>query len=148
MTIYKSTQYGTELDTWGKPGRIEVGSPEAGHGFYVDLSKEDRIKLALEILAHDYEIRHYPEGQSRQINLKPKQPPAPVVKVGEYYRIPGEPDMAEPWRGSPVVKVTKAPSQSYIILETADGDRTGWSDTRALIGPLKVTEKTEWTVES
>jgi hypothetical protein len=145
MTIYKSTQNGTELDTWNKPGRIEVNSPEAGHGFYVDLSKASQLNLALELLGYDYHILYEVGGK---IVLTEKQPPAPVVKVGEYYRVPGELDMAEPWRSSPVAKVVKVQGPTYITLETADGDRTGWGDTRALIGPLKVTEKTEWTVES
>lgn len=137
---------GVKLYYGERPGNLTI--QKGFNGFYIDLDKRQRRELALSILAEDYDLRFYPgPRQTRRIDMVEKLPPLPVIKVGEYYRFPGEADMAEPWRYSPVAKVVKADSPQYIVLETISGEQTGWGDVRALGEPLKVTEQVEWVVE-
>lgn len=139
---------GNELSYRAEDGRVAV-TDKYGNGRYVILSERDRRELALTWLGETHDIHYSPDsrGGGRRIALTPKLKPVRAPQVGDFYRIPGEPDMAEPWSGSPIVKVVQATSPGYIWLETLAGDQTGWSDMRALGEPLKVAVQTEWVVE-
>jgi hypothetical protein len=141
------TETGNKLSYRPSDGRVAV-TDQSGNGRYVILSERDRRELALTWLGETHDLRFYPgPNGTRRIDAVLKQKPLPEVKVGQYYRIPGEPSMAEPWRNSPIAKVVTANSQAYIELETVGGDRTGWSNIRALGDPLTVQVQTEWVVE-
>jgi hypothetical protein len=148
MTVYESTQNGTKLETGlDRDGHMSIVNGK-GSGFYVNLSEQDRRELALELLAESHDLRFYPgPNGTRRIDAVLKEKPLPEPKVGEFYRLPGEPDMADPWRNSPVVRVKYVHGLSYVTLETVDGKVTGWSNIRALGEPLKVTEHAIWVAE-
>lgn len=130
-----------------KDSRLAI-TDHKGTGRYVILSERDKRELALTWLAETHDLRFYlgPNG-SRRIDAVLKQKPVRQPQVGEFYRVPGRPDMAAPWRDSPIAKVVKSCNPSYIHLETLGGERTGWEDIRALGEPLKVAVQTEWVVE-
>lgn len=139
--------YGNRGGYRAKDSRLAI-TDQYGNGRYVILSQRDKRELALTWLAETHDLRFYPgPNGSRRIDAVLKQKPVRKPEVGDFYRIPGKPGMAEPWRSSPIAKVTKAHSASYIILETLGGDETGWSDIKALGEPLKVAVQTEWVVE-
>lgn len=116
---------------------------KGGNGLYIDLDKRQRLELALSMLADDHEITYV--QSTGKILLTEKLPPAPNPQEGEYYRVPGKFDMDAPWCHSPIARVKKRHNDNYIMLEAAGGEETGWSDMRALEGPLKI--KTEWIEE-
>lgn len=130
-----------------KDSRLAI-TDHAGNGRYVILSERDKRELALTWLGETHDLRFYPgPNGTRRIDAVVKQKPVRKPEVGEFYRIPGRPDMAAPWRDSPIAKVVKADSPAYITLETLGGDQTGWSNARLLGEPLKVAVQTEWVVE-
>jgi hypothetical protein len=143
----KLPEVGNKLSYRAKDGRVAV-TDRSGNGRYVILSERDRRELALTWLGETHDLRFYPgPNGTRRIDAVMKQKPVRTPHVGDFYRIPGQPDMAEPWRDSPVARVTKVLSKNYIYLQTVGGEETGWSDIRALGEPLKVAVQTEWVVE-
>jgi hypothetical protein len=136
---------GNKLSYRASDGRFAV-TDKGGNGRYAILSEYDRRELALILLGESHDLNYIPGPDGlRHIVAKQKQVGKP--EVGEFYRIPGEDGMAEPWCDSPVAKVVTANSPGYVVLETLSGDQTGWSDMRALGEPLDVKVQTEWVVE-
>jgi len=130
-----------------KDSRLAV-TDKAGNGRYVILSERDKRELALTWLGETHDLRFYPgPNGTRRIDAVMKQKPVRIPHVGDFYRVPGQPGMAEPWCNSPVARVKTANSPGYITLETLSGEQTGWSNIRALGEPLKVAVQTEWVVE-
>lgn len=145
----RHTESGNKLSYRSEDGELAV-TDRLGNGRYVILSERDRRELALRWLGETHDIHYGPvelRGSARRITLTEKPKPVRTPEVGEFYRIPGRPDMVEPWCDSPIVKVVEAKSPGYIHLETLGGDRTGWSDIRTLGDPLTVAVQTEWVVE-